>query len=147
MANKRCARAMPCRASVCNTTTDSSHVNNAFSSLGSSAMPMPPIDFRLSVFEQSRRAAIMRRSTDLKELRRLQPVVFLLHVFRLLGVWLRHDFLQFSQQRVVPRSCLLIRRHNQPLPQTVFWVDELHLTRKLLTRARLSERFPFCEPL
>ena len=28
----------------------------------------------------------MRQATDLKELRRLQPIVFLLHVLRLLGV-------------------------------------------------------------
>ena len=49
-----------------------------------------------SVFDESRRAAVIRQATDLKELRRLQPIVFLLHLLRLFGVWLRHDFLQLS---------------------------------------------------
>ena len=49
-----------------------------------------------SVFEKSRRATVVRQSTDLEELRGLEPIVFLLHVLRLLGVWLRHDFLQLS---------------------------------------------------
>ena len=46
--------------------------------------------------KESRRATKMGQSTHLKELRRFQPIVFILYLLRLLCIWLCHHVLQLS---------------------------------------------------